>query len=132
MEHDLSKLSEAELVDHGYTLKVKFDTLETQLAAVKVEVRERAKKQKADHFFGKKNFVTVSPGSSTSCDPKELYESYKDLGRVNDFFDHVKVQVGPVKKDLGETLFDSISSTETFPYRTVAFKENVPKKYQKK
>jgi hypothetical protein len=48
------------------------------------------------------------------------------------FFQAVKVLVGVAKKDLGETMFNTISKTETFPYRTVSFKENIPKKYLKK
>jgi len=129
---DFKSMSDAELVDRGFQLKVKFDLLESQLDEAKAEARERAKKQKSDHFFGVKHFLTISAGSSTTCESKELYDTYKDLGREDAFFDAVKPLVGQAKKDLGETVFNSISTTETFPYRTVSFKENVPKKYLKK
>ncbi len=129
---DLKSMSDAELVDFGYQCKVKYDAAEEVLDAAKVEARERAKKQKQDHFFGIKHFLNVSPGSSTSCNAKELHGLYEDMDREEDFYEAVKVLTGKAKKDLGETLFDSISETNTFPYNTVSFKENVPKKYLKK
>jgi hypothetical protein len=129
---DVKSMTDAELVDHGFKIKQKYDDLEVLLDEAKVEARERAKKQKIDHFFGSKHFLTVSPGSSTSCDPKELHACYVDMQNEDEFFKTVKVLVGKAKKDLGETMFNSFSKTETFPYRTVSFKENVPKKYLKK
>jgi hypothetical protein len=129
---DVKSMSDAELVDHGFKIKQKFDALELQLDEAKAEARERAKKQKLDHFFGSNHFLSVSPGSSTSCEPQELYDAYVDMQNEQGFFSAVKVLVGVAKKDLGETIFDTISKTETFPYRTVSFKENTPKKYLKK
>ena len=129
---DLKKLADADLVDLGFQIKSKYDLMEVQLDAVKAEVKERAKKAKQDHLFGGSHFVNVSPGSSTSCDPKELYDAYDDLGIKEGFFSAVKVLVGQAKKDLGETILGTISKVETFPYRNVSFKESVPKKYLKK
>ena len=129
---DLKKMLDADLVDLGFQLKSKYDLMEVRLDAVKAEVKERAKRAKQDHLYGGSHFVNVSPGSSTSCDPKELYDAYDDLGNELGFFSAVKVLVGQAKKDLGETIFGTISKTNTFPYNTVSFKEKVPKKYLKK
>ena len=129
---DLKSMSDAELVDFGYQAKVKSDAAEEVLDAAKAEARERAKKQKVDHFFGEKHFVNVAPSSSTSCEPKELHETYYEMERGDDFYEVVKVLPGKAKTDLGETLFNSVSETNTYPYNTVSFKENVPKKYLKK
>jgi hypothetical protein len=129
---DLSELTIAELVDKGYKLKEQMDALEVHLDACKVELRTRAKKNKKDFFIGNKHFATVSPKSSTECDPYDLYTAYGDLGREEDFFKAVKVLITNAKKDLGATVFGEISNVHTTPYNNVSFKENVPKKYLKK
>jgi hypothetical protein len=132
MGKDLKTMKDAALVDFGFRLKEQFDTLELQLDAVKAEARERAKKQKIDHFFGNQYFVSISPGSSTECDPQELYDAYVDMQNEKGFFSAVKVLVTKAKEDLGETNFATISEVKTFPYRSVSFKANIPKKYLKK
>ena len=129
---DFKKMKDAALVDYGFRLKEEFDIMELQLDEVKAEARERAKKQKIDHFFGNEHFLTVSPGSSTTCDPKDLHDAYVDMQNEKEFYATVKVLVGKAKKDLGETVFGSISEVETIPYRSVSFKANTPKKYLKK
>lgn len=129
---DLSGYKTSELVDKGYKLKVKYDDAEAQLDEIKKELRERAKKEKQDYFFGRDHFCTVSGRSSTTCDPVDLYKIYRDIDREEDFFRAVSVTIGIAKKDLGETLFDGISHTDTTPYNTVSFKEKTPKKYLKK
>ena len=129
---DLSGHETSDLVDKGYKLKVKLDEVEAQLEGIKKELRERAKKQKTDHFFGSNHFVTISGRSSTTCDPRDLHSVYADIGREEDFFNAVSVTIGTAKKDLGETLFGEIAKTDTTPYNTVSFKAKTPKKYLKK
>lgn len=128
----VAEYSTAELVDKGYKLKCRVDAAEEELDAIKVEIKQRAKKEKCDHYIGNKHFVNISPTSSTDCDSKEMYETYKDMGREKDFFPLVKPLVGQVKKDLGETLFATISTVKTFSYNKIAFRGAVPKKYLKK
>ena len=128
---DLGKMSTPALVDLGYRLKSELDTVETELDGVKAEVRKRATKEKADYYIGDNHFVNVSSQTSTSCDSLELYDTYVEIGREKDFFAMVKPLVGQAKKDLGETLFGSISNEDTKPYSKVMFKEKTPKKYLK-
>ena len=128
----VAEYTTAELVDKGYKLKCKVDKVEVELDAIKKELRSRAKKEKKDYYFGNKNFATISGRTSTACEAIDLYNTYVDIGREKDFFKAVSVTVGTARKDLGETLFDSISEMTTTPYNTVAFKEKTPKKYLKK
>ena len=127
---DLKELSTAELVDLGYKTKAKYDAVEKELDAIKAEVRNRAKKAKADHLLGNKHFSKISPSTSTECKPLDCYDAYVDVGRESDFFNNVKVLVGKAKADLGEALFSTISEVTSVPYKNVSFKEKVPKKYQ--
>lgn len=127
---DLESIPIAELVDKGYQLKAEVDDAEAQLDEIKKEIRRRANKGKKDHFFGNEHFVTISPRSVTTCNPLDLYNTYQEIGREVDFFDAVSVTIGTAKKDLGETVFNEISKTDTIPYNNVAFKDKVPKKYK--
>lgn len=126
---DYSSVPIEELVDKGYQLKVRVDEADTELDLVKKEIRRRAKKNKKDFFFGKNNFVTISPRTVTTCKPLDLHNVYEEIGREIDFFDAVSVTISTAKKDLGETVFSEISEVSVIPYNNVSFKVKAPKKY---
>lgn len=127
---NFSEMSTEELVDLGWKTKAKLDSMESYFNAIKAEVRNRAKKAKADHLLGEKHFSKISPATSTECKPLDCYDAYVDVGRETDFFNNIKVLVGKAKADLGEALFSTISEVTSTPYKNVTFKEKVPKKYQ--
>lgn len=118
------------LVDKGYRIKSKYDKLEVELEAIKNTLKAEAKKRKKNALFGNEHFALVGPTSTTECDPYELYHLLD--GDEDQFFPLVKPLVGEVKKAVGETAFETISTTKTFPYNKIGFKEKVPKKYLEK
>lgn len=117
------------LVDKGRALKDKQDSIEAELGKIKKTLREEAKSRKVGFFLGDKHFARVSPKSSTECDPKKLQRTLVELGRPDEFFECVKVLVTDAKGKLGESVFASISTTESESYKTVSFLKSIPKKY---
>jgi hypothetical protein len=117
------------LVDKGRAIKEKQDALDVEFNKIKEIFRVEAKARKVDHFLGDKNFVRVSPQTSTDCSAQELEEVLVDLDRRDEFYDCVKVLVGEAKSRLGETVFNSISVTKSEPYKKVSFLAKIPKKY---
>jgi len=117
------------LVDKGRAIKEKQDALDVEFNKIKEIFRVEAKARKVDHFLGDKNFVRVSPQTSTDCNAQELEEVLVDLDRQDEFYDCVKVLVGEAKSRLGETVFNSISVTKSEPYKKVSFLAKIPKKY---
>ena len=118
-----------QLADKGRLVKEKIDSLEVELEKIKEVFRKEAKRRKADHFLGDKHFVRVSPQTSTECEAKELEETLDELGRHAEFYDCIRVLVGEAKSRLGETVFNSISTTKSEPFKKVSFLAKIPKKY---
>jgi hypothetical protein len=119
------------LADKGRGIKEKQDALDVELEKIKKIFREEAKARKVDHFLGDKNFVRVSPQTSTECDPQDLEQTLDDLDRHVEFYDCIRVLVTEAKAKLGETVFDSISHTKSEAYKKVSFLKSIPKKYLK-
>lgn len=117
------------LADRGRVLKDKQDQIDVELNKIKEVFREEAKARKVGHFLGYKHFVRVSPQTSTDCDPGELFTTFKELDRPDEFWECIKVLVTDAKAKLGETLFNSISTTKSEAYKKVSFVKSIPKKY---
>lgn len=117
------------LVDRGRVLKDKQDAIEVELDKIKAVFREEAKARKVGYFLGSKHFVRVSPKSATEVDSEVLYDTLSELDRQDEFWECIKVLVGEAQSKLGETLFNSISSTKSESYKVVSFLKSIPKKY---
>lgn len=120
----------AGLVDKGRKLKESIDDLEIQLDKIKAVLRGQAKTIKTDHFLGKKHFCRVSPQTATICSAKDYFNLMDEQGRRDEFFDSTKVLIGEAKKLIGDTVFESISLTESEAYKKVSFLKAIPKKYK--
>jgi len=127
---DIINQDTSALVDRGYVLKVKIDTAEEEQDLIKAELKQRAKKEKAGYFLGSKHFSQISPTSSTVVDTEALHKVMKKLGQAKEFWNLVTAKVKDARDMLGETVFDTISKSDSFPYSKISFKEKVPKKYQ--
>lgn len=123
-EEELKKLA-----DRGRAIKDKQDVLDVELDKIKVIFREEAKSRKVGYFVGYKHFVRVSPQSGTTCESKELHNTLVEVGRGGEFYECVKVLITDAKAKLGETLFNSISTTKSEAYKKVSFLKAIPKKY---
>jgi hypothetical protein len=117
------------LVDKGRKLKEQADSIDTELKKVKEVFRKEAKSRKIDHFLGDLNFCKVSPQTVTNCDPEQFHETMMELDRLDEYYDCIKVKITEAKAALGETVFNSISSSESIPYQKVSFLAKAPKKY---
>ena len=117
------------LVDRGRAIKEEKDTLDVEFEKIKKVLREEAKARKVGYLLGNDRFCRVSPQTSTECPPQELEQTLDDLGRHDEFYDCIKVLVGESKAKLGETLFESISTTKSEAYKKVSFLAKIPKKY---
>jgi len=117
------------LVDLGYSLDSKVKSLETKLKGVKAQLREAAEARKDGVLLGVKHFCLVGPQTTTACDPRNLYDTLKELGREDEFWDLVSVLITDTRSALGEVVFGDISATSTENYKKVSFKEKAPKKY---
>ena len=118
-----------QLVDKGRGIKDKMDSLEAELNKIKKTLREEAKSKKVGFFVGEKHFCRVGPMSSTECEAGTLYDTFMELGRAAEFWECIKVLVTDAKAALGETVFNSISTTQSEPYKKVSFLAKIPKKY---
>ena len=117
------------LADRGRVIKDKQEVLDVELDKIKVDFREEAKSRKVGHFVGYKHFVRVSPQSATECDAEELRSTLVEVGRGHEFYECVKVLITNAKAKLGETVFNSISTTKSEAYKKVSFLKAIPKKY---
>ena len=117
------------LVDRGRAIKEEKDTLDVEFEKIKKVLREEAKARKVGYLLGNDRFCRVSPQTSTECETGVLYDTFNEIGRAHEFWECVKVLVGESKAKLGETLFESISTTKSEAYRKVAFLAKIPKKY---
>ena len=117
------------LADRGRVIKDKQEVLDVELEKIKVVFREEAKSRKVGHFLGDKHFVRVSPQSGTDCEPEGLHDALVEVGRGDEFYECVKVLITNAKAKLGETVFNSISTTRSEAYKKVSFLKAIPKKY---
>ena len=125
---NLEELSK--LVDEAGKIKDTIDELEEKLKKIKSTFCKEAKARKRNHFLGKKRFVRVDPLTITSCPPKELEQTFAEMGRREEYYDCVKVKVTEAKAALGETIFGDISSSDSIPYKKVVILKTIPKKYK--
>lgn len=117
------------LVDKGRQLKEQADTIELELKKVKTVIQKEAKTRKVGYFLGDNHFCRVSPQTFTDCDPEQFHETMMELDRLEEYYDCIKVKVTEARDALGVTVFDSISTTKSEPYKKVSFLLKAPKKY---
>ena len=117
------------LVDQGRVLKDKIEALELEQEGVKKRLREEAKSRKVGYFLGNKHFARISPQTFTTCDSEEAYDLFEELNRREEFFECVKMLVTDTKAKLGESVFESISTTKSEAYKKISFLLKPPKKY---
>ena len=113
------------IVDEAYELDREIKAGEEDLKVAKGQIRQYAKQRKIDRVEGSDGrFAKVSPRGYTECHPRDLYAYMKEIGREEDFWGMIKVDITKAKKDLGETGFGSVSTTGSIPYNTVALKSD--------
>jgi hypothetical protein len=112
-----------ELVDKGFSVDQRIKKAEKELDAIKKILKLRAREEGEKVFVGQKARAVISDSSFASCDPKSLYQYMLDTGREKDFWDLIKVKVDPTRKSIGETAFDTISTTTDLEYHKIQFKK---------
>lgn len=112
-----------QLVDDSILLNIAIKEQEKVLEANKRKLKALSIKEGKSSFAGELGKVDFSNSTSTTIEPKALYDLMVEMEIEESFFDLVKVQIGDAKAKIGEMMLESITSQTVTKNNTLKFKK---------
>ena len=112
-----------QLVDESFVLDLEIKEKKKVLEGNKTKLKSLSIKEGKSSFAGELGQVDFSNSTSTTIDPKALYDLMVEMGIEDSFFDLVKVQIGDAKAKIGEMMLESITSQTVTKNNTLKFKK---------
>lgn len=112
----------ADLVDRGFELKHQLKPLNDEFDDIKKTLKAHGKRFKQPVIEGTKADVKFGTQPYPGADVKEVYDTFVDLDREDEFFEVVGVQLTALKAALGTTKAEELITIKRDPYGRVNFR----------
>lgn len=119
----MAKPKLADLVDRGFELKTKLKPMNDEMDDIKSRLKSHGKQYKQKKIDGTKAVASFSAQPFPGAVVKEVYDTFVELDREDEFFDCVKVNLTELKASLGETMSEELITIKRDPYGRVNFRK---------
>ena len=119
----MAKPKLADLVDRGFELKTKLKPMNDEMDDIKSRLKSHGKQYKQKKIEGVKADAVFGVQPFPGADVKEVYDTFVDLGREDDFFEVAKINLTALKDVLGETVANDLITIKRDPYGRVNFRK---------
>lgn len=119
----MAKPKLADLVDRGFVLKNQLKPMNDEMDDIKTTLKAHGKRYKKPIIEGTKADVKFGVQPFPGADVKQVYDTFVDLDREDDFFDVCKINLTALKDVLGTAMADELITIERDPYGRVNFRK---------